>query len=35
MAEKIAAAGGEERETLELAARFGLAALENREDLAP
>ena len=35
MAEKIAAAGGEARETLELAARFGLAALENREDLAP
>ena len=36
MREKIrAAAGAEEREELELAVRFGLAALEHREDCRP
>ncbi len=33
--ERLSAADGEERERLEQAARFGLAALENREDCRP
>ena len=35
MRARLSAAGPEERETLELAVRFGLAALEHGEDCRP